>query len=127
MDIRIEVTATGPIFDGRADHEADAFLEQAKRDLGQQADADVHFWMNRYFRDPTPYYETQVFADNVGNDVVVHDRGIVYGPWLAGVGSRNATSRFKGYAHWRNSFQQLQAKAPDLLARTLRPFLERMR
>jgi hypothetical protein len=33
--------------------------------------------------------------------VVISDRGVVYGPWLEGTGSRNQTTRFKGYASFR--------------------------
>ena len=38
----------------------------------------------------------------------IHDSKVVYGPWLEGIGSRNAKSRFKGYAMFRNAKQQLE-------------------
>lgn len=43
-----------------------------------------------------------------GDQGVVDDGGIVYGPWLEGVGSRNVTTRFKGYRMWRRTAQQMQ-------------------
>jgi len=39
----------------------------------------------------------------------ISDNGVIYGPWLEGVGSRNATTRFKGYANYRRNVQQIQA------------------
>lgn len=126
MRLVVEVEVRGPIADGRAVRELDAFLEHAKNDVAQQGLADLHFYMNRFFRNPTPYYETQVIAERSADDIVIHDRGIVYGPWLAGVGSRNATTRFKGYPHWRLTVQELEQKAPELLRRILPQYLARM-
>lgn len=34
---------------------------------------------------------------------VLSDSGVVYGPWLEGTGSRNQTTRFKGYSLWRKT------------------------
>ena len=45
----------------------------------------------------------------------VHDSGIVYGPWLEGVSSRNLTTKFKGYHTFRKVAQQIERKAPQLL------------
>lgn len=41
----------------------------------------------------------------------IHDNGVVYGPWLEGTGSRNASTRFKGYAAFRRTGDFLQAEA----------------
>ena len=38
----------------------------------------------------------------------IDDGNVVYGPWLEGVGSRNQTTRFKGYASFRRTAQWLQ-------------------
>ena len=46
----------------------------------------------------------------------IHDSKIVYGPWLEGVSSRNASSRFKGYRMFRNAFQQLE-RTKDAIVR----------
>lgn len=41
----------------------------------------------------------------------VNDSDSVYGPWLTGTGSRNATTRFKGYQHWRRTRQDVERQA----------------
>ena len=41
----------------------------------------------------------------------IDDGNVVYGPWLEGNGSRNATTRFKGYASFRRVAQWLNGRA----------------
>lgn len=45
---------------------------------------------------------------------VISDGGVVYGPWLEGFGSRNATSRFKGYGAFRKTQTWLLGKVKDV-------------
>jgi hypothetical protein len=46
--------------------------------------------------------------------------GPVYGPWLEGVGSRNATTRFKGYRAFRKAANALERHIEDLGDRIFR-------
>ena len=46
---------------------------------------------------------------------LITDSEVEYGPWLEGVGSRNATTRFKGYHSFRRVGQTLQKDAPAIL------------
>jgi hypothetical protein len=45
---------------------------------------------------------------------VVQDGGVIYGPWLEGVGSRNRTTRFKGYFTFRRTTAQLNVRATPI-------------
>ena len=45
----------------------------------------------------------------------IDDSGVVYGPWLEGTGSRNLTTRFKGYASFRRTHQFLDGKRPAVV------------
>jgi hypothetical protein len=126
MSRAIEIVATGPIVTGRAGPIVTQMLEEAQREVAAQASADVHGFMNATFKNPTPYYETQVNTAQRGRDLVVNDRNIVYGPWLEGVGSRNKTSRFKGYANWRRTFQGLAPKVQPLIDAAVRRFMSRL-
>jgi hypothetical protein len=79
------------------------------------------------FRAPTGYYRSQVTHGRVSaNRADVHDGDMIYGPWLEGVGSRNRTTRFKGYFFWRRAGQMLDARAKAIAEVKLRPFLRRM-
>lgn len=110
------VTAHGPLFDGRAERALHFFLDEAARVVGNQALSEVQRNLDQSIKHPTPYYETQITIERLNDDVVVHDRGIIYGPWLEGVSSRNQTTRFKGYSSFRRACQTVEGQAPALIA-----------
>lgn len=110
------ITVSGPLFNaGTTRRVVDGFLDEATREVANQGLANVQLLLDRSIRNPTPYYETQIVVQRMADSRVVHDRGIVYGPWLEGTGSRNRTTRFKGYASFRRATQQLQLQAPGLV------------
>lgn len=49
-----------------------------------------------------------------------------YGPWLEGTGSRNETTRFKGYHAFRLASQELDAVAGGLADAAFQPYLREM-
>lgn len=115
MITEVKVETSGPLFNPVLTAAlTDAMLADCRQEVANQALADAHLIMDRSFRNPTPYYETQVVVQRRGDVDVVHDRGIIYGPWLEGVGSRNATTRFKGYAMFRRATQEAGRKVPHL-------------
>lgn len=120
------VHSYGPLFDGRASDALADFTHQLQWDLGQQAMADVHHIADISFKHPTPYYETQIQQLWIGPDVVVDDRGVIYGPWLEGVSERNQTTRFKGYHLWRRAFQRIDGNVTPFADRLLPHYLDRM-
>lgn len=122
----VEVTLTGPLLDGRAGPIIAAMGRDMQEQIAAQGYADVMANLNASIRNPTPYYETQIVIQDRADDLVVHDRGVVYGPWLEGVGSRNAATRFKGYASFRRAYQELERKAPVLAERVLGLYLARL-
>ena len=104
----IEITYRGPIFQAGAAQIIERWCDDLADAYARRGFSEVHMLMDANFKHPTPYYETQVTIDtDAPNQRVIHDRGIVYGPWLEGVGSRNATTRFKGYHMWRRTAQAL--------------------
>lgn len=123
---QVSVTFSGGLFAGHPDHVIDAFLDEATREVAGQGLADVHNILNQRIQHPTPYYETQVTVDQAHDGWVVHDRGVVYGPWLEGVSSRNQSTRFKGYHAFRQATQRLEQKAPQLAERLLPKYLGRL-
>lgn len=125
MAVRIEIS--GPLFDGRALAAVDDYLTAALDEVAAQGYANVMTNLNVSIRNPTPYYETQVTVDRAGTDRVVHDRDVIYGPWLEGTGSRNApVTSFRGYRSFRRAAQELEKQAPQLLQHVLPPYLRRM-
>lgn len=111
------VTISGPFFDARNPDAMRQLEDNGLNRLGGQGLADWHTLLNASIRNPTPYYETQLMTERSGGDTqLIHDRDVIYGPWLEGVGSRNATTRFKGYHALRAAAQQLESQAATVLA-----------
>ncbi|MFH9248234.1 hypothetical protein ACH4LK_22735 [Streptomyces lydicus] len=124
----VEITATGPLFDGRAERAIQDAASDARDDVAEFAEEHVLTLMGGYFRHPTGYYESHIMTSRVSADVsLVHDQGVVYGPWLEGVGSRNApVTRFKGYSHWRQTKELVQARGPEIAERAVQRHLPEM-
>jgi hypothetical protein len=71
---------------------------------------------------PTGKWDAAIRTEAAADYEVVTDGGIVYGHWLNGTGSRNKTTRFKGYFMWRLALQSMQRGTATQLAE---PFIER--
>ena len=56
----------------------------------------------------TGNYRRNVSGRVQGSKGVIDDGNVVYGPWLEGTSSRNATTPFKGYASFRKTSDWLQ-------------------
>ena len=117
---------SGPLFDGRAKRAAEDLCDAIEYTVAHQAHAELMRVMDGSFRNPTPYYEIQTTVQPRGEEMVVHDRGIVYGPWLVGVSSRNRTSKFKGYDMYRRATTAVIPQVARLVAHVLPQFLRRM-
>ncbi len=113
--------ATGPLFDGRALRIADRMSDDINDAVAQEAFEQVGAALNVVLRNPTGFYQSRIRISRTRGSVVVDDSGVVYGPWLAGVSSRNTTTRFKGYTHWRRATQRTER----LVVQTANPIVRR--
>lgn len=125
----VEVTVSGPLFDGRAAREFAAYADEARENIAEFGEEYVLGLMGAAFRHPTGYYESNVKTERASAEVSrVHDSGVVYGPWLEGVGTRNrARPGFPGYWHWRRTKALLALRAPVMADRLLQRYLPRVR
>lgn len=113
LRIYTRVHTFGPIFDGRAHHVFEDFSDNLEDDGAEFALDHIRGTFHTHFKKPTGYYESHVHISNSVSGAVVGDGGLagpVYGPWLEGVGSRNAAGRFKGYRAFRNAAQALERR-----------------
>jgi hypothetical protein len=117
--VGIEIDFRGPLFDGRAARAIEDACDEARDNIAEFAQTRALSLMRAAFRNPTGYYESRVTTTRVTSDAaLVHDQGVVYGPWLEGVGSRNApVTRFPGYWHWRRTKDAVASRGPEI-ART---------
>lgn len=104
----VVITVKGPVFNGDFRGMLAAMVDEIAYRVAAQALERVQFNLDRSIQFPTPYYETQVMVQQVVSDWMVHDRGIVYGPWLEGVSHRNQTTRFKGYHSFRRAADEVR-------------------
>jgi len=122
--IRIDVSSRGPLFDGRARALANAYVNRLERDLAEEGVTIVREELQKVLQHPTGYYESRI---TVERGTVITDGGVVYGPWLAGVGSRNfPATRFRGYPHWIRARLRLRERKQGIAERLLRRYVGRM-
>lgn len=116
----------GPMFDGEAERLAAAMCSEIEQVIAQAGADLVKANLGQVIQHPTGYYESHIGVESDGAGDAVTDRGVVYGPWLEGTGSRNRTTRFKGYATFRRSAQQLEGRAKELADRVAEKYVRRM-
>jgi hypothetical protein len=109
-----EVTLSGPLFDARAAQVMHAMMDDCSQAIAERAATDVRTVIRHDAIRRTGNYERHVQIDRAGTDRQVNDSGIVYGPWLEGVSSRNHSTRFKGYAQFRRATQQLDGRTAEI-------------
>lgn len=121
------VSKTGPLFNGMAKAAARQFTREASLEIAKEGQSMWISQLNRSMKHPTGYYTSQIKIDRSGTTNKVHDSGVVYGPWLEGTGSRNRTTRFKGYHSMRKVNAKLDRMSSRIAERVLQRYLPRMR
>lgn len=114
--LRIRTRTTGPMFDGRAIAAVHDFADDLEEDGAEMALRSIQRTYATNFQAPTGYYESNVHTSRAADGWEVTDGGLsgpVYGPWLEGVGSRNNTTRFKGYHAFRKAAQMLERRIEE--------------
>jgi hypothetical protein len=114
---RLRGRESGPLFDARAARVFRDFEDDLEEQGAEWAERHIKRTFHRSFRTPTGYYESNVTIHNSEGGQEVWDGGMggpVYGPWLEGVGSRNNTTRFKGYHAFRNAAQALERRIESM-------------
>lgn len=111
MTLGISVTQRGPMFDGRADAAAKDACEDSSRAIAMQGSAMVRARQNVTFKTQTPYYRTHTQARKTMDGWRIVGPAVAYGHWLEGTGSRNRTTRFKGYFIFRQMAAVLRMRA----------------
>ena len=120
------VTIKGPLFDKRAKRHTKTMTEAAVETVAEATENEILSKLGQSLKNPTGFYESRIRTDRTTQGAEVTDSGVIYGPWLEGVSSRNRTTRFKGYAAFRKSTQQMQPRVRRLVAPVMRIYTRRM-
>lgn len=120
------VEVSGPLFDGSASRLLEKGTDEAEQEVALEARNQVRQTLARSARKRTGFYESRVRIEATRGDLVVTDKGVVYGPWLEGTSPRNASTRFKGYRHVERAVAAVDPQAGNIAERALAPFIDRM-
>lgn len=117
---------TGPVFDGRAEKMMRDASDESARSVAILGASMVRTNLNKVLRHQTPYYRLQVEAQPERPGWKITDQGVIYGPWLEGTSHRNQTTRFKGYATFRRTVQEINTRAGNVAAGVVARYVGRM-
>lgn len=122
---------SGPLFDGKAMAAARDAGEAIRHKLATEGKALVRAAFAAQIREDHGVFLSTIKSTDsseveqwgkytmpidVGPETtVVTTELAMYGPWLEGVGSRNFTTRFKGYHGYRMAAQELEIIAPAVM------------
>jgi len=128
FDIRVNTSATGPMFDGRAQRALRDYTDQVDYRVATEAENLVLGHLGSSIKKRTPYYETRVGVERSSRGgYEVTDHGVIYGPWLEGTGSRNyPATRFRGYRAFSRARALIQTRASGIARRLLARYTRRM-
>jgi hypothetical protein len=104
----VQVTTSGPLFDGTVNRVADQLPQDVAHDVGDLGVRMVRAELGNVLRNPTGRYENAITDLFQGDSATVWDSNVIYGNWL----ERGRTgTRFRGYATFRRVTQQLESQA----------------
>jgi hypothetical protein len=125
--LTVTIVKSGPFFDGRAARQIQNACDAMEQRIATIGASMIRTELHKVLKIETPYYRLQNEAREDPPGWKIWDRGVIYGPWLEGVGSRNfPVTRFKGYATYRRTFQQIDRRAGVIAQYTIREFLPGM-
>jgi hypothetical protein len=122
----VEITASGPLFDGQLKLDLDRFGDDVVKILAREAESTLRGFAARNFRThPTYRWERELNTTRAEGGMVLSNP-VIYNAWLEGVGSRNfPKTRFRGYRIWRKTWQALLRSAPDIVEARFRRYAEK--
>ena len=118
---------SGPLFDGVAKKELHAAVLAVQNEVADYALFQWQMNLEASLQNPTGRYMSKLHVVRSEAFDAVNDgwpgSGVVYGPWLEGVGSRNQTTRFKGYFALRRAANSVAQKTTAIAAPIIKAFL----
>lgn len=128
MSVDVTMTVKGPLLKGRAipavrnamHNTVETLVQMGEQRLDQTlrprpAGVYLSFSEARKGQASTGHYRRNISGTTKELSGRIDDGGVVYGPWLEGVSSRNQRTRFKGYASFRRTAQWLQKQVKGVL------------
>jgi hypothetical protein len=128
VDLNIDVSVRGPLFSAAAAPAVKDITHDVVTELVDEGEKRVVLQLYPGHGLKTGHYRRSIHGDMLSSlHGRIHDSKVVYGPWLEGVSRRNQTTRFRGYAMFRNAKQQIERITGAVMEQHVRRFLGRMR
>lgn len=140
-----DVKLSGPLFDGRAERALSDGLAAARKAVAKEGASRAREYLTASTEEGTTgraeravtytdhsvvmvsgKYVMPVVVDDPRTYLVVTSSLASYGPWLEGTGSRNQTTRFKGYRSFQMAAQLMQSFAGNIADDTLQRYFGQM-
>lgn len=119
-------TFRGPIFGDPAGIVQD-HLDQMRLVVADLGEVRTRAHLSVVQRVQTGFNVSHVQIQNRSADTtVVKNTNATYGPWIEGIGSRNRTTRFKGYHTFRMTGQALRQQLPQIIAPHVRSMVSEL-
>jgi hypothetical protein len=122
----VDIDKRGPLFDGRAERAVNDAANDIEKRIALLGASMIRSELARVLRKETPYYRFRNIAEPSLSGWKIHDQGVIYGPWLEGTGSRNRTTRFKGYGTYRRITPMIDARAKTIGEEVMVRYMGRM-
>ena len=129
----VQVNLRGPFFKANVPAIIVEALDEGIKDGVAEGERDIKLQLYPGHGQDTGRYKGSVHGEMVKSlHGVVRSSGqsgkpVIYEMWLEGVSSRNQTTRFKGYAMYRNTFQRLGTKVRGFINQRVQQVLQRLR
>ena len=136
MKFDVTVATQGPLFTGMAATTMQKAVNSGIREIVQKGEQRLAeqlrprpagvFLSTEQAGPRTGHYRRSISTEFKNMSAMIHDNNVEYGPWLEGVGSRNETSRFKGYHQYKATGTYLQKISKKIMDAHARHWAKRM-
>lgn len=124
--MKVDIVVSGAVFNGVAAHALHQAIDEVEQAVAEASANHLRDDLGAPpFKHPTGWYRSHVTQRRAGTLWEVWDSMVIYGRWLAGVGSRNASSRFKGYRHWQRTTQWARREAGPIADKVIKRVVRR--
>jgi hypothetical protein len=120
---RLGVETSGPLFDeARVRAVTQRTIVASEQVLAAEGVKLVRRRLDTVLKHPTGYYRSRIRYESFGSFYKVNDSNVIYGNWLERGWSQ---TRFRGYATFRKTLQELQSVSVEVLERSTIPRMVR--
>jgi hypothetical protein len=136
MRLETKIEMDGPFFQGSAARKFRGAAEDAVKELVQLGEGRLLeqlrprpsgvFLSYEQAGPRTGNYRRNISTEVTSLNGLIKDGGVVYGPWLEGISSRNQTTRFKGYATFRRVNDWLKERSKPVFRGHIQRWVRRM-